>query len=1252
VRRLAWLALFALILVLSVGGWLLGSSDGLRFIAAQLEARGWLTAEAVEGRVLGRLEVKGAALRLPGLDLAVDHLTLDWHPGALLHGRLHVSTLAASGIRMTLPPSGPSDEPTQRSSGGALPVDVQLDRLQIEDLALHQGEDALQIIRRLEAGVQLAGGQMRLAHFALDTPWATLEAAGHWGLNPDDAGALTLRWKATLAGLKAPLEGEGRLGGTLRQISFEQRLTQPLTARLTGGMEPLTAGLPWHATLDADEVVFNALLEGLPELGAWAVHLAAAGDLQGAQVSQLELHQGERRLHGEGRIDWAGMPEKPLGSAGGSSAHAATGVDVGPGAGLLPSVGLRGEVRLAWQNLAWPLVGPAALESSRGTLEWGGSPSDYRVAGEAQLAVPGQPAAVIALRGAGDLAHLTFDELTARAMEGVLEARGEAHWAPEVRWQVDLIARDLRPEVLLPAWPGRLSAVAQSVGALRDGRPVARLEVERLHGELRGYPVEARLRGQLDGARLALEQLDLRSGHSRVEAHGVLGEALDLDLAMDTPDLAELLPGAVGALRGQARVVGTPRAPRLQGAFVGQQLGWQDWRIASLSLRAGGGLEPGAPLALVLAAEQVSHAGAVRLASARLTLEGHPAAHDLRLELSQGRAGAALWLAGTGRWDGAQERLRLTEGRASRTPLGDWRTVAPTEWVVGPRAVELPRWCWGEGEASLCMEGAWSAGQRGTARVELAGFDLARADPWLARQRLRLSGGLAGEAVLEAAPKGPLTVTVRLGAERAVVHVPGSRRGEWLDVPLEVARMEARLGGGDSRLAVVLRRDASNRLEARLALPGHRIEDGWPPGQRLDGVVELHYREPLMLAALLPALREPQGVLAGRLQLAGTLGQPSLFGGAQISEASVVLPDLGIRVEEGEAVVHAGPGPYLTLQGGARLGSGRLSLDGRIDLAGLPDWRAELGLKGDNLTALRLPSASVQASPDLKIALRPGDTLVAGRVEVPEALFDLGGETPAAARLSPDVRVVGEAQAARPHVLHTRIELLLGEKVRVRGKGFTGRVAGRLEVIDRPGLPGPVGQGELTIMDGRYKAYGQDLAIEQGRLIFADTPLDDPALDIRAVRRGILDGTIAGVRIAGRASRPELALFSVPAMEQAEVLSYLVTGRPLQQGSSGDAALMVQAARAAGFAGGDMLAGRIGQAFGLEEAAIESDVGTRELSLVLGRYLTPRLYLRYAQGLEAGLQTFVLRYELTRHLYVQVQSGVKAGVDVFYSVER
>ncbi|MEW6422713.1 MAG: translocation/assembly module TamB domain-containing protein, partial [Deinococcota bacterium] len=253
---------------------------------------------------------------------------------------------------------------------------------------------------------------------------------------------------------------------------------------------------------------------------------------------------------------------------------------------------------------------------------------------------------------------------------------------------------------------------------------------------------------------------------------------------------------------------------------------------------------------------------------------------------------------------------------------------------------------------------------------------------------------------------------------------------------------------------------------------------------------------------------------------------------------------------------------------------------------------------------------------------------------------------------SEDVRIIGAPPAEQGTPMHTRIEVVLGDKVRVRGMGFNGRISGRLTVIDRPGLPGAVGQGELSIPEGRYKAYGQDLLIQRGRILYADTPLDDPALDIRAVRRVTQDSVVAGVQITGRASRPKASLFSEPAMEQAEVLSYLVTGKSLKRSSGGDAQLMMQAIQAAGYAGGDLLAGQIGGAFGLEEATVETDAGTQEISLVLGRYLTPRLYLRYVQGLEEGLQAFILRYELTRRINVQLQSGVKAGVDVFYSFER
>jgi len=1236
VRPLRWLGaalLPPLLAIAGLAGWLLGTESGLRFAVGQLEARGWLSAEAVRGRLLGTLELEQAALHASGLDLAVERLRLDWHPEALLHGQLHVRELTARGVRIGLPPTE-ADGPAEPYGGMILPLGVRIDHLRVEQVSLAQPSPSPSVgrvgegkaadpplIHHLEAKATLEGGVLRLARLDLDTPWATMQAQGSLDLAPTGPVDLALEWTAPREGLKAPLAGSGRLTGTLQRLALDQRIGQPTTARLVGVIEPFSENLDWQAVLTADALAPERLVDGLPALGAWATRIDATGDMDGARLQALELTQGERRLHGEGRVDWAGA--------------------------------LTVDARLDWQALAWPLTGTPRIESPSGRLTLSGPPSGYTLDGAARLIMPGQPPADVTLRGTGDLEHLNLAALSVRTMDGEILARGDLRWTPALSWQADLVARNVHPEALLPAWPGALHATARTHGEIRDGQPQARIEVERLHGTLRGYPFEARVLGDLSGAELAIEQFELHSGQSHVTATGKVGDALDLQAKLDSPDLAELLPGAGGALKGEARLAGTLETPRLKADLEGRMLRWQTFALDRATLKADGAFEGDQPLDLLLDASGLRRSGLPLLESARVTLGGSAANHPLRIDMRQGRRGADLHLAGQGRWDGALERLTLSEGKVGNTPLGDWRSLAPAELVAGADRIELPRWCWGQGEARLCLEGRRTPERAMSAGLDLERFDLARLDRWLAKKPLRLSGMLTAEARLDAPTEGPLIVTAKARGEQAIIRVPGKRRGEWLDMPLEQAHLDIRMGGGEGRLDAALRMNASNRIEARMRLPGHRLEDGAAPDQPLEGVAEIHFNDPRMLAGLVPPLKDPRGVLAGRVNMAGTLGRPLLFGGAQLSEASVVLPDLGIRVEDGQLQLNAGPDHRMTLKGGAKLGEGLLAIDGTADLANLPDWRAEVRLKGDNLTALRLPEASLQASPDLRIRLKPHETRLEGKVVVPEALFDIAGGGPAAPSISDDVRILGEEdEAGRAHAIHTRLEVLLGDTVRVRGRGFNGRIGGRLVVIDRPDLPGPIGQGELTIPEGRYKAYGQDLQIEKGRIIYADTPLDDPALDIRAVRRGIQDNVVAGVRITGRASKPELVMFSEPAMEQAEVLAYLVTGKSLKKGTGGDASLMIQAARSAGFAGGDLLAGQIGSAFGLEEAAIESDTGTRELSLVLGRYLTPRLYLRYVQGLEAGLHTFVLRYELTRRIHVQVQSGVKAGVDVFYSIER
>jgi hypothetical protein len=60
---------------------------------------------------------------------------------------------------------------------------------------------------------------------------------------------------------------------------------------------------------------------------------------------------------------------------------------------------------------------------------------------------------------------------------------------------------------------------------------------------------------------------------------------------------------------------------------------------------------------------------------------------------------------------------------------------------------------------------------------------------------------------------------------------------------------------------------------------------------------------------------------------------------------------------------------------------------------------------------------------------------------------------------------------------------------------------------------------------GRYEAYGQNLTIEDGRLLFAGTPLDNPRLAITAMRK-VDDDLSTGVRIAGTAKRPIVTVIS------------------------------------------------------------------------------------------------------------------------------
>jgi len=235
-----------------------------------------------------------------------------------------------------------------------------------------------------------------------------------------------------------------------------------------------------------------------------------------------------------------------------------------------------------------------------------------------------------------------------------------------------------------------------------------------------------------------------------------------------------------------------------------------------------------------------------------------------------------------------------------------------------------------------------------------------------------------------------------------------------------------------------------------------------------------------------------------------------------------------------------------------------------------------------------------------------------------------------------------------------RVRIVLGDDVDIDGLGLTGKLHGDVLVVEPPGQPATA-SGELSISDGRYEAYGQKLTIRTGRLLFAGGAVTEPGLDIEAVRKPAAD-VLVGVRARGKLRAPKFTVFSEPAMSQSAQLSWLVLGRPLGGGTSDSERSRLQtAALMLGMSGGESIGKRLGDELGLDEVSVGSEAGedVNQASLLVGKYLTPDLFVSYGIGLFEAVSTLRLRYTLSsRWKLVGATSATESSADLIYEIKQ
>jgi len=914
----------------------------------------------------------------------------------------------------------------------------------------------------------------------------------------------------------------------------------------------------------------------------------------------------------------------------------------------LAQAGLPLNVEVTSKQLYWPLTGEKQFQADNLALKLSGKMTDYTLSFATAVKGQGVPPAAITLNAKGNERQLNLDKLTVAALEGKTELKALLDWQQAISWRGELTLDGINTAKEVPDWPSKLNGLIKTRGSLYGGSWQVDVPEIKLTGNVKQNKVN--VEGSLKGnsyLQWTIPGLHLALGRNSADVKGELGvKDLNLDAAIDAPNLDNALPGLGGTAKGLIKIRGTADAPQLLADITARGLRWQALSVAQV--RVNGDIKSTDQIDgnLDVRVERIAQPG-VNIGLVTLNAKGSEAQHQLQLRIQGDPVSGQLDLAGSfsrkeARWKGALSNTRF------QTPVGPWSLNRPIalDYRHLEKKISIGPHCWNNPNAELCVPQTVDAGAEGRAVVNLNRFDLAMVKPFLPKAT-QASGVFSGNADVSwdttkpGLPQGKVTLSGRN------VKVTQTVNDAPLPLAFDTLNLSADLHNNRAELGWLIRLNNNGQLDGQL-----QVTD--PQGRRsLGGNVNIRNFSLAMINPIFSRGEKAAGTLNANLRLGGDVQSPQMFGQLQLNGIDVDGNFMPFDMQPSQIAMTFN-GTRSTLQGVVRTKQGQINLSGDADWSQLDNWRARVAAKGSRVRVTVPPMVRLDVSPDVVFTATPSLFTLDGNVDVPWARIVVHDVPESAVGVSSDVVMLDknlkpvQTQSA-PIPINSNLTIHVGNDVRLEAFGLKARLTGDLKVAqDKQGLGL---NGQINIPEGRFHAYGQDLIVRKGVLLFSGPP-DQPLLNIEAIRNpeSTENDVIAGVRVTGTADQPKAEIFSDPAMSQQEALSYLLRGQGLDSQQS-DGAAMTSMLVGLGVAQSGQVVGKIGETFGVSNLALDTQGVGNSSQVVVSGYVLPGLQVKYGVGIFDSLATLTLRYRLMPKLYLEAVSGIDQALDLLYQFE-
>ncbi|MDV6345685.1 translocation/assembly module TamB domain-containing protein [Nitrosomonas sp. Is37] len=1313
-RKKLWFLIFLLLLTVAVSAssiWLTTTTSGLRFLLDSVSRISGerIFFEDING-TLRALSIKKINYTSDELRATIDEIELHWQPQLLFSSQLTIDILTVKTIETQSSPSPkPDKKPFVLPENLRLPLSIALQKLEIGVLQmLTIGKEAPDFtITNITASVESDAQRHSLREISLDSEFGKL--SGSIQINPDKPfdlsahatllsrlpstqidtaeAAISIELTGNLEEIKGTVTGKSVNAQGKGDFVLHPLATMPLaTLHLTiDKMDPSAfladmpkANLSIHTDLIEDSAgklqgsmaIKNSLplpldQNGLPIIEVRARSLISMDEIQFDDI----LLKMTDNASITGHFDW--QITRAMGTA-----------DLK--VNQLNPAALDTRLQVAKINGYLKLTGDAAMQ--QGTI----SLQDKAKALSLETNLTRIETAV------------SLEKFTLRHQSSILTGQGQLDLKESQSFHFEGMLKQFDLAAFMQVPRSNLNATFNLSGKLAP-QISGIVDFTVTKSQFAKQPVKGEGQLAFEDAKRIKSKINLQIGTNQFSATGAFGNKGDrLLLNVTAPALAQLGLKLEGDLKAQITLSDTLESPHLLIESSAKHLMVSGNQLSDFTIT--GNLHQTAVM-LAIKAANYRLENEDYLKNLTIALTGNQARHMLSIETDLPKD-SHLAFHTTGRlvlpkenlqnfqWNGEIEKLSATGFLPFHLLNQPILSISQKRIALEPTRASVAN-----GEISI-LDAHWTP-QRWSSRGTLTHINLKPENALLQNVEILQMGG-----------EWNITASKQLSGHIRIAR----EKGDWAllleDTPLQLGlqqlQFDARAQDGNLMADLVIRGEKIGETVAKASLPLVSKDGVWQIAHELplSGKMNVNIADLSWIGPVVDSNLKSSGRFSIQTNVAGTFNQPRLDGAILGEELAIALLDEGIHLQQGSLKAHfnqtslqvstltfvsphqSPPSDRLLSKIKLPKDSGQLTVTGAIDYQ---NQRSHLTIEIDHLPLAQQPDRWIIASGSGQVSLNKQQLTIDGKLTT-DAGFLLQPETEQP-QLSDDVVIIGQSPLpanSQKLLVNLDATLDLGEHFYLRASGLEGRLAGQLHLSSKPGQALHA-IGTIAARDTIFNAYGQRLTVQRGIVSF-DGPLDDPALNVLAVRKdlpvnagisayydrrlgGAHRGTAsfndprlnalttpkdlaveAGVQVTGTVRRPIIKLVSTPNVPDSEKLSWIVLGRA-PDASGMDTSLLLAAAGSilGGQSSGGGVIEQIGQTLGVDEFSIRQQATGSALSSqigVIGKRLSSSAYLSYERGLTTATAGITkLTYSLTRNITIVTRAGDDNAIDLYYTFQ-